>query len=60
MYEIRERGGSNVRQIPIDSGINELEISLTGDKDDGDNLDISLIDPRGGISNFFYYNLLMI
>ncbi|VDK72252.1 unnamed protein product [Anisakis simplex] len=47
MYEVRERGGTNLRLIPVDQHLNELTLSLSGDKDDGDFLDISLTDPKG-------------
>ncbi|KAF1746889.1 hypothetical protein GCK72_023347 [Caenorhabditis remanei] len=47
MYEARERGGVTVRTIPVDKHLSELTISLSGDKDDSDNLDIVLKDPEG-------------
>ncbi|VDM28469.1 unnamed protein product [Toxocara canis] len=53
MYEVRERGGTNLRLIPVDQHLNELTLSLSGDKDDGDFLDVSLVDPKG-IFHFVY------
>uniref|UniRef100_A0A1I7TZZ9 Hemicentin-1 n=1 Tax=Caenorhabditis tropicalis TaxID=1561998 RepID=A0A1I7TZZ9_9PELO len=47
MYEARERGGTVSRNIPVDKHLSELTISLSGDKDDSDNLDIVLRDPEG-------------
>ncbi|CAB3399927.1 unnamed protein product [Caenorhabditis bovis] len=47
MYEARERGGTTVRGIPVDKHLSELTISLSGDKDDSDVLDIAIRDPRG-------------
>ncbi|ULT80160.1 hypothetical protein L3Y34_010619 [Caenorhabditis briggsae] len=47
MYEARERGGIVSRKIPVDKHLSELTISLSGDKDDSDNLDIVLKDPEG-------------
>ncbi|VDK31393.1 unnamed protein product [Gongylonema pulchrum] len=47
LYEVRDKGGSTLRQIPVDKSLNELTLSLSGDKDDGDYLDISLINPKG-------------
>ncbi|EGT58022.1 hypothetical protein CAEBREN_29713 [Caenorhabditis brenneri] len=47
MYEARERGGTVSRKIPVDKHLSELTISLSGDKDDSDNLDIVLRDPEG-------------
>ncbi len=56
MYEVRDRGGNNMRQIPVDASLTELTLSLSGDKDDGDFLDISLIDPAGKGCYFFRKN----
>ena len=53
-YEVRDKGGVNVRHIPVDKEMTELTLSLSGDKDDEDFLDIQLKDPKG----FFYYVLL--
>ncbi|CAI5454959.1 unnamed protein product [Caenorhabditis angaria] len=47
MYEARERGGTTVRTIPVDKHLSELTISLSGDKDDSDVLDITLRDSNG-------------
>ncbi|CAJ0933626.1 unnamed protein product, partial [Mesorhabditis belari] len=48
-YEVRDRGGSTVRQIPVDKHMTELTLSLSGDKDDEDFLDISIKDPKGNV-----------
>ncbi|MCP9257827.1 Hemicentin-1 [Dirofilaria immitis] len=47
MYEIRDHSGTSLCQIPVDRLLTELTVSLSGDKDDGGYLDISLIDPNG-------------
>ncbi|WKY14387.1 hypothetical protein Q1695_000159 [Nippostrongylus brasiliensis] len=47
LYEVRENGGAIVRNIPIDHFVTELTLSLSGDKDDEDVLDITLRDPSG-------------
>ncbi|KAK5971165.1 hypothetical protein GCK32_006713, partial [Trichostrongylus colubriformis] len=47
LYEIREHGGEMQRTVPIDGHMTELTISLSGDKDDTDALDIILRDPKG-------------
>lgn len=47
LYEVRERGGTMVRNVPVDHFMTELTISLSGDKDDEDVLDITLKDPLG-------------
>ncbi|KAK0404397.1 hypothetical protein QR680_017438 [Steinernema hermaphroditum] len=47
LYEVRERGGANQRAIPIDSGMTELTLSLAGQREDGDFLEMTLIDPKG-------------
>lgn len=48
MYEVRDRGGTVVRNIPVDKHMSELTLSLSGDKDDEEILDITLKDPHGG------------
>lgn len=60
MYEVRETGGTVVRVVPVDSYLSELTLSLSGDKDDGDYLDISLIDPSGkrNFSNKHFNNYI--
>lgn len=60
MYEVRETGGTVVRVVPVDSYLSELTLSLSGDKDDGDYLDISLIDPSGkrNFSNKHFNNCI--
>ncbi|EYB86260.1 hypothetical protein Y032_0282g1275 [Ancylostoma ceylanicum] len=47
LYEVRERGGTVVRNVPVDEHMTELTLSLSGDKDDEDVLDITLKDPSG-------------
>uniref|UniRef100_A0A0R3RPN4 Hemicentin-1-like n=1 Tax=Elaeophora elaphi TaxID=1147741 RepID=A0A0R3RPN4_9BILA len=47
LYEIRDHSGTSLCQIPVDKSLTELTVSLSGDRDDGDYLDISLIDPTG-------------
>ncbi|TKR80926.1 hypothetical protein L596_014897 [Steinernema carpocapsae] len=47
LYEVRERGGSNQRAIPVDEGMTELTLSLAGQREDGDFLEMTLIDPKG-------------
>ncbi|EJD76713.1 CBR-HIM-4 protein [Loa loa] len=47
MYEVRDHSGTSLCQIPVDRSLTELTVSLSGDKDDGSYLDISLIDPKG-------------
>ncbi|VDM60006.1 unnamed protein product [Angiostrongylus costaricensis] len=47
LYEVRERGGTVIRNVPVDKHMTELTLSLSGDKDDEDILDITLKDPSG-------------
>ncbi|CAI4229355.1 unnamed protein product [Auanema sp. JU1783] len=47
MYEVRDRGGTVSKKIPVDKHMTELTLSLSGDKDDEEQLDITLIDPQG-------------
>ncbi|ETN79234.1 immunoglobulin domain protein [Necator americanus] len=47
LYEVRERGGTVVRNVPVDEHMTELTLSLSGDKDDEEVLDITLKDPTG-------------
>uniref|UniRef100_A0A1I8F0W4 Ig-like domain-containing protein n=2 Tax=Wuchereria bancrofti TaxID=6293 RepID=A0A1I8F0W4_WUCBA len=47
MYEVRDHSGTSLCQIPVDRLLTELTVSLSGDKDDGNYLDISLINPKG-------------
>ncbi|VDM77291.1 unnamed protein product [Strongylus vulgaris] len=47
LYEVRERGGTVVRNVPVDEHMTELTLSLSGDKDDEEVLDITLKDPSG-------------
>jgi hypothetical protein len=58
MYEVRDFGGSFVRVVPVDSYLTELTLSLSGDKDDGDFLNIDLIDPSGMSVNGFSCKLI--
>lgn len=53
MYEVRERGGTVVKKVPVDKHMTELTLSLSGDKDDEDILDITLRDPNGSYFLFF-------
>lgn len=50
MYEIRDHNGTFLCEIPVDRLLTELTVSLSGDKDDGNHLDISLINPTGKCS----------
>ncbi|VDK83743.1 unnamed protein product, partial [Litomosoides sigmodontis] len=47
MYEIRKHNGTFLCEIPVDRLLSELTVSLSGDRDDGSYLDISLINPKG-------------
>lgn len=47
MYEIRDHSGTSLCEIPVDRLLTELTVSLSGDKDDANYLDISLINPKG-------------
>uniref|UniRef100_A0A1I7X4R1 Cadherin domain-containing protein n=1 Tax=Heterorhabditis bacteriophora TaxID=37862 RepID=A0A1I7X4R1_HETBA len=47
LYEVRDRGGTVIRNVPVDQHMTELTLSLSGDKDDEDVLDITLKDPSG-------------
>uniref|UniRef100_A0A0K0DL57 VWFA domain-containing protein n=1 Tax=Angiostrongylus cantonensis TaxID=6313 RepID=A0A0K0DL57_ANGCA len=47
LYEVRERGGTVIRNVPVDKHMTELTLSLSGDKDDEDILDITLKDTSG-------------
>ncbi|PIO71425.1 hypothetical protein TELCIR_06677 [Teladorsagia circumcincta] len=51
LYEIREYGGEMMRIVPVDELMTELTISLSGDKDDKDELDIRLKNPQGQTLN---------
>lgn len=55
LYEVHERGGSNLHQIPVDSYLSELTLSLSGDKDDNEFLDISIIDSEGIFVRFIFF-----
>lgn len=41
-----------VRNVPVDEHMTELTLSLSGDKDDEDVLDITLKDPSGHVISF--------
>ncbi|KAH7697593.1 CRE-HIM-4 protein, partial [Aphelenchoides avenae] len=45
-YEVREHGQSHVSETPVDAHMTELTLSLAGDRDDGDFLNIVLVDPE--------------
>ncbi|VDO31175.1 unnamed protein product [Haemonchus placei] len=47
LYEVREYGGTIERIIPVDESMTELVLSLSGEKDDKDVLDITLKNPLG-------------
>lgn len=50
LYEVRELGHTHVSLIPVDALFSELTLSLSGERDDGEYLSISLVDPQ---SNYF-------
>ncbi|PAV72711.1 hypothetical protein WR25_18698 isoform C [Diploscapter pachys] len=56
MYEVREKGGTVVKKVPVDKHMTELTLSLSGDKDDEDILDITLRDPNGNTVDKNVYN----
>ncbi|CAD5233395.1 unnamed protein product [Bursaphelenchus xylophilus] len=47
LYEVREHGNAHISPIAVDGAMTELTISLSGQRDDSDYLNISLIDPEG-------------
>ncbi|CAD5230519.1 unnamed protein product [Bursaphelenchus okinawaensis] len=47
LYEVREHGNAHISPIAVDEAMSELTISLSGQRDDSDFLNISLIDPDG-------------
>lgn len=47
LFENREHGGTLTRFIPVDKHMTELTLSLSGDKNDEDLLDLTLKDPTG-------------
>ncbi|KJH48756.1 hypothetical protein DICVIV_05150 [Dictyocaulus viviparus] len=56
LYEVRERGGTVIRNISVDKHMTELTLSLSGDKDDEDILDITLKDPSGRFTDKNIYS----
>ncbi|KAK6061597.1 hypothetical protein COOONC_00735 [Cooperia oncophora] len=55
LYEINEYGGMKLRIVPVDELMEELTISLSGDKDNEDVLDIMLKDPLGTLHIVSYF-----
>ncbi|KAI6240753.1 EGF-like domain-containing protein [Aphelenchoides fujianensis] len=47
LYEVRERGQLVVSPVAVDGMMTELTISLSGQRDDSEWLNITLIDPEG-------------
>jgi len=45
LYEVRELGQTHTSLVPVDAYFSELTISLSGERDDDESLDITLIDP---------------
>ena len=46
LYEVREFGQAHTTLIPVDSLFSELTLSLSGEREDGDFLQIVLVDPQ--------------
>ncbi|CAJ0582924.1 unnamed protein product, partial [Mesorhabditis spiculigera] len=55
-YEMRDRGGTTVRKIPVDQHMTELTLSLSGDKDDEDFLEIQIRNPLGQLIDKYTYS----
>lgn len=60
LYEVRELGHMHIAQIPVDAHFSELTISLSGEREDGDSLDIILIDPQSNLVIFLLFSFYII
>lgn len=46
LYEVREFGQAHTTLIPVDAYFSELTLSLSGEREDGEFLQITLVDPK--------------